>query len=137
MKLIEQPLAALRSRFFSKFRKQSPYPTVTSYGQLDSGLSDEQIQALMDWLFPTLINAGYQGRAHLIWYNDALELRSQESEVKSDDYWDTISRSFRRDEPVFLYRCGSKVHPIPEQYYWRLMPEYPTLRMYQFELKQD
>ncbi len=128
MKLIEQPLAALRSRFFSRFRKQSPYPTVTSYGQQDSGMKDEQIQALMDWLFPTLINAGYQGRAHLIWYNDALE---------NNNYWDTISRSFRRDEPVFLYKCGSKVHPIPEQYYWRLMPEYPTLRMYQFELKQD
>jgi len=118
----------LIDRFLSRFRKQSPYPKVTSYGQLDSGLSDEQIQALMDWLFPTLINAGYQGRAHLIWFNDALE---------DNNYWDTISRSFRRDEPVFLYRCGNKLHPIPEQYYWRLMPEYPTLRMYQFELKQD
>ncbi len=128
MKLIEQPLAALRSRFISRLKKQSPYPTVTSYGQLDSGMKDEQIQALMDWLFLSLINAGYQGRAHLIWYNDSLE---------DNNYWGTIARSFRRDELVFLYKCGNKLHPIPEQYYWRLMPEYPTLRMYQFEMKQD
>ena len=82
----------------------------------------------MNWLFPSLINAGYEGRAHLIWYNDSLE---------NNNYWGTISFSLWRDELLFLYKCGNKVHPLPEQYYWRLMPEYPTLRMYQFGIKED
>jgi type VI protein secretion system component VasF len=43
------------------------YPTINSMGQPKSGVSAETIQAVMEWLFASLINAGYYGRSHLYW----------------------------------------------------------------------
>ncbi|WP_166507336.1 hypothetical protein [Nostoc sp. 106C] len=35
------------------------------------------------------------------------------------------------------YRCGSRVSPLPETYYWRMMGEYLSMRMYQLEVKDS
>ncbi|WP_201026202.1 hypothetical protein [Mastigocoleus testarum] len=36
-------------------------PTIESYSQ-PNGVSPEQVQSLMEWLFGSLLNAGYVGR---------------------------------------------------------------------------
>lgn len=43
----------------------------------------------------------------------------------------------RLHEPTFLYRCRERPMQPPPGYYWQLMPEYPTLRMYQLELQDE
>ncbi|NJO64609.1 MAG: hypothetical protein HC836_42650 [Richelia sp. RM2_1_2] len=35
-----------------------PKPTIDSYGE-PAGVSPEQVQSLMEWLFASLLNAGY------------------------------------------------------------------------------
>ncbi|MFN6156048.1 MAG: hypothetical protein ACK4YK_16190 [Dolichospermum sp.] len=45
--------------------------------------------------------------------------------------------AMRRDEPVFIYRCGGRVLLAPNGYYWRMMDEHPSMRIYQLEVKQD
>jgi hypothetical protein len=42
-----------------------------------------------------------------------------------------------RNEPIFLYRQGTRVSPIAEGYYWRLIGEHPSLRMYQLEIEVE
>ncbi len=65
-------LSLIRSLVSTAFpTKQQPNPTIDCYGQNSCGLSENQIQAIMEWLFLSLMNAGYFGNAHLIWYNDA------------------------------------------------------------------
>ncbi|WP_414756526.1 hypothetical protein [Anabaena sp. CCY 9910] len=44
-------------------------------------------------------------------------------------------KAMRRGEPVFLYRCGSRISPLPEGYYWRMLDEHPLMRIYQLEIK--
>ncbi|QFS49675.1 hypothetical protein [Nostoc sphaeroides] len=52
---------------FLNFLKPKPaQPTIDSYGQQSCGVSQEQIQSLMEWLFASLLNAGYSGKSHLI-----------------------------------------------------------------------
>ena len=101
--------------------------SVESYGQDACGLPIEQIAEVMKWLGCSLISAGYKSRAHMIW------------DSSGDDFkLDEVFRGkFKRHEPVFLYRCGDRPMPSPIGYYWRLMTEYPTLRVYQLELKDD
>ncbi|MGH1394277.1 MAG: hypothetical protein ACRAVC_09595 [Trichormus sp.] len=50
-------------------KPKPPQPTIERYGQSSSGVEPEQIQSLMEWLFESLLNAGYFGKSHLIWYN--------------------------------------------------------------------
>ncbi|WP_334995580.1 hypothetical protein [Nostoc sp.] len=50
-----------------KPKSKSNKPEIESYGQKDSGLEVGQIQQIMEWLFASLLNAGYVGRSHLIW----------------------------------------------------------------------
>lgn len=93
-----------------------------------SGVDPEQIQSLMEWLFESLLNAGYFGKSHLIWYNSDNVDPSLEQVVK---------KVIRRDEPVFLYRSGGRVSPLPTRYYWRMMDEHPSMRIYQLEVRDD
>jgi hypothetical protein len=107
----------------------SPKPkqlTIDSYGQETCGLPFAQIQSVMEWLSLSLIAAGYQAKAHIIW-------DSPEPVVNLDS---VLKNSLRRNEPTFLYRCGDRPMPPPKGCYWRLMSEYPTLRVYQLE-RQD
>lgn len=99
---------------------------INSHGQETCGISSEQIQDVMKWLGLSLMAAGYQSTAHIIW-------DSQEAVVNLDA---VMRKSLRRHEPTFLYRCSDRPMQPPDGYYWRLMPEYPTLRMYQLEQKE-
>jgi len=77
------------------------HSTIDIYGHISSGVDKEQIQLLMKWLFDSLINAGYFGKSHLIFYNNNSSDRSLESVVK---------KVMRGDEPVFLYRYLTGVY---------------------------
>jgi hypothetical protein len=89
----------------------------------------EEMQPIMEWLFASLLNAGYSGTAHLIWYNDA---------VPPNPYLEkAVKDGIRKDEPTLLYRCGARVQLLPNGYYWRLMAEHPSNRIYQLEVKDE
>ncbi|MEA5595769.1 hypothetical protein [Rivularia sp. UHCC 0363] len=102
-----------------------PKPTIDSYGQ-PSSIDPQEIQSLMEWLFASLIAVGYFGRSHLIWYDCDNPDPSLEKLIK---------KLIRRDEPIFLYRCGGRTMPAPQGYYWRMMSEHPSTRIYQLEVK--
>lgn len=63
---------------------------IECYGQSDSGLETQQIQQIMEWLFASLMNAGYLGRSHLIW------------DLGEQDWKQVALAGLLRDEPVFL-----------------------------------
>ena len=105
-----------------------PTPTISSYGQNECGVPMEAMQPIMEWVFASLLHAGYSGTAHIIWYNDAAPDPKLEKAVKD---------GIRSDEPTLLYRCGSRVQPPPNGYYWRLMAEHPSNRIYQLEVKEE
>ncbi|MBD2666709.1 hypothetical protein [Richelia sinica] len=110
------------------FKPKPAQPTIDSYGQSSSGVEPEQMQLVMEWLFASLLNAGYFGKSHLIWHNsDRLDPSLEQ----------TIKKVMKRDEPVFLYRCGASVSPLPTGYYWRMMDEHPSMRIYQLEVKPE
>lgn len=100
--------------------------TISSHGQETCGLPLDQIQKVMEWLGLSLMAAGYRAKAHIIW-------DSPDAPIKLDG---VLKDSLRRDEPTFLYRCGARPMQPPIGFYWRLMSEYPTLRIYQLEQKE-
>jgi hypothetical protein len=102
-------------------------PTINSRGQPESGVSAETIQAVMEWLFASLMHADYFGQAHLFW------LHTQAEPVQNRE----LQHCHRRGEPVLGYRCGTRMPAPPSGYYWRLMPEYSSMRIYQLEVKDD
>ncbi|MBW4566174.1 MAG: hypothetical protein KME32_34895 [Mojavia pulchra JT2-VF2] len=107
-------------------KPKPPQPTIESYGQTGSGLELVQIQSIMEWLFASLLNAGYHGNSHIIWYNsEQLDLSLEQM----------LKKAIRSCEPVFLYRCGSRLSLLPETYYWRMMGEHPSMRIYQLEVR--
>lgn len=117
---------------WKQLRALLPFPqsdrlTISSHGQETCGIPFEQIEEVMEWLGLSLMAAGYQARAHIVW--DSTEAGVNLNAVLKD--------LLKRDEPAFLYRCGDRPMPPPAGYYWRLMAEYPALRMYQLELKDD
>ncbi len=107
--------------------KKPAQPSIESYGQ-PSSIEPEQIQSIMEWLFASLMAAGYLGKSHLFWYDSDKPDPSLEQVVK---------KVIRRDEPIFLYRCGGRVSPAPNGYYWRMMGEHPSMRVYQLEIEDD
>ena len=106
----------------ASLRPKSKISTIDSYGQ--STLTQEQQQALMEWLFASLIGAGYFGKAHLIW--DDGQDRERE-----------IFTALIRHEPIFLYRLGARPTPEVEGYVWRPIGEHPSLQMYQLEMEVE
>lgn len=114
----------IQSLLLAFLRPKSNKPEIESYGQNYNGLEVEEIQQIMEWLFATLLNAGYFGRSHVIW--------------DSGQEWREVALTgLLRDEPVFLYRCGEKFPVSPEHCYWRLMAEHPSLRIYQLEVQES
>ncbi len=74
------------------FLKPKPaQPTIDSYGQ-PTTIDQEQIQSVMEWLFATLLNAGYVGKSHIIWYDSNKPDHALEKAVK---------KAMRRNEPIF------------------------------------
>ncbi len=123
---MNQLLSLIRSLLSSAFpTKKQPQPTIDSYGQHSCGLPEEEIQSIMEWLFLSLVNAGYFGNSHLIWYNDAQPNSDNEQALKE---------AIRQQEPTFLYRCGERTLPPPASYYWRMITEHPSTRIYQLKV---
>lgn len=80
----------------------------------------------MEWLFASLMAAGYFGKSHIIWYD---------SDNPHPTLEPTVKKVVRSGEPIFLYRCGGRAMPLPTGYYWRMMDEHPSMRIYQLEVK--
>ena len=106
---------------------KAKHPLIQSYGQTESNLPLEMIQPVMEWLFLSLFNAGYFGQAHLFW----LQLQTDPDLEKQ------ARQLHRRGELILGYRCGDRTSPAPEGFYWRMMPEHPSMRVYQLEVKHD
>jgi len=87
-------------------------------------LNQDEQQPLMERLYASLMGAGYFSKAHLIW--DDGQDRERE-----------IFTALMRNEPIFLYRQGARVSPTAEGYYWRLIGEHPSLRIYQLEMRVE
>jgi len=108
----------------------SPKPqqlSVESYGQETCDLPIEQVAEVMKWLGLSLLAAGYNAKAHIIWDSSGNDFALDE----------VFSGKFKRHEPVFLYRCDDRPMQPPTGCYWRLMDEHPSLRMYQLERKDN
>ncbi len=116
-------LLDIASATLASLRPKSNKLEIDNYVQSDIDLPIEEIQKIMEWLFASLLNAGYAGKAHLIWDsgNQVLDKPALTGVL--------------RDELVFLYRCGDRPSPPPEKCYWRLMSEHPSLRIYQLEIQ--
>ncbi|MEG3839045.1 hypothetical protein [Microcoleus sp. herbarium14] len=112
----------LATALIASLKPKSQLPEIDTYGQ--SALTDEQQQALIEWLFASLIGVGYFGKAHLIW--DGGQDRERE-----------IFTALMRHEPIFLYRPGARPSPTVEGYCWRLIGEYPSLRVYQLQVEVE
>ena len=108
------------------FKPKPTTPTIDSYGQ-SSCTDPQEIQSVMEWLFSCLITAGYVGKSHIIWYDSDNPDPSLDKKIK---------KLLRRGEPIFLYRIGGRVQPAPQGCYWRMMSEYPSMRVYQLEVKE-
>lgn len=118
----------IRSLISSAFpTKEQPQPTIDSYGQSSTGLPEDQIQSIMEWLFLSLVNAGYWGNAHLIWYNEA----------EDQDKEQALKEAIKFNEPTFLYRVGDRILQPPGGYYWRMISEHPSTRIYQLEVREN
>ncbi|WDD36679.1 hypothetical protein PQG02_36890 (plasmid) [Nostoc sp. UHCC 0926] len=72
------------------------------------------------------MTAEYLGKSHIIWYDDNNPDPRLEQMMK---------KAMRSCALVFLYRCGSRVSSPPVRYYWRMMNEYPSMRIYQLEVR--
>ena len=95
----------LLTALLASLKPKSQLPTIDTYGQ--STLNQDEQQALMEWLFASLMGAaGYCGKAHLIW--DDGQDRERE-----------IFTALMRNEPIFLYRQGARPSPTVEGYGWR------------------
>lgn len=88
-------------------KPKPPQPTIDSYGE-PNNLNSQELQSIMEWLFESLVAAGYFGKSHLIWYDCDKPDPSLEKLIK---------KLIRSDKPVFLYRCGDRAMLLPEQYY--------------------
>ena len=112
----------LASALIASLKPKSQSPVIDTYGQ--SALTNEQQQALMEWLFASLLGVGYFAKAYLIW--DDGQDRERE-----------IFTALMRNEPIFLYRQGARPTPSVEGYCWLLLGEHPSLRVYQLVVEVD
>ncbi|MBE9075697.1 hypothetical protein IQ241_00015 [Romeria aff. gracilis LEGE 07310] len=110
-----------RLRAFFSFRPDRL--VIRSKGQQTCGVSRAQIRAVIEWL--GLRATDYGAMAHLIWDNPEIAIADLDARVKD---------GLQRKQPIFLYRCGDRPSVTPPAGYdWRLVPEYPSLRLYRLE----
>ncbi|MEG5043544.1 hypothetical protein [Microcoleus sp. B4-C1] len=112
----------LVTALIASLKPKSKTPIIDTYGE--STLNQDEQQALMEWLFASLMGAGYFGKAHLIWDD------SQDRERE-------IFTALMRNEPIFLYRQGARPSPTVEGYGWRLIGEHPSLRVYELVVEVE
>ena len=115
----------LLQRLRNLFRREPQPPTLYSYGNEYLELRAEEMQPVMEWLFLSLLNAGYSGEAHLCWYDN----ENPEPGIEGG-----AVEGVKHDQPIFGYRCGGRMWGLPEGYRWRMMPEHPSMRIYQLEM---
>jgi hypothetical protein len=111
----------LVTAILASLKPKSKIPIIDTYGE--STLTQDEQQVLMEWLFASLMGAGYFSKAHLIWDDG----KDREREISA----------LMRNEPIFLYRQGARPSPTVEGYNWRLIGEPPSLRMYQLEMEVE
>ncbi|MEG4301715.1 hypothetical protein [Microcoleus sp. D3_18a_C4] len=112
----------LATALIASLKPKSKTPIIDTYGQ--STLNQDEQQALMEWLFASLMGARYFSKAHLIW--DDGQDRERE-----------IFTALMRNEPIFLYRQGARPSPTVEGYVWQLIGEHPSLRVYELEMEAE
>ncbi|MEG4857134.1 hypothetical protein QUB75_04535 [Microcoleus sp. K1-B6] len=112
----------LATALIASLKPKSKTPIIDTYGE--STLNQDEQQALMEWLFASLMGVGYFSKAHLIW-DDGKE-RERE-----------IFTALMRNEPIFLYRQGVRPTPTVEGYGWRLIGEHPSLRVYELQVEVE
>ena len=112
-------------RFFP--RPKLKQPLILSYNQPEEAAAAGVVQSVMEWLCASLMNVGYFKQSHLFWFTQAMP----------SDFGKAVAKALRKDEPVFLYRCNEVRPEAPSGHYWRLMPEHPSLRLYQLEVEAD
>ena len=120
-------LSAIRSLLPKRSNPQDEALTFDTYGEQACGLPPDQIQAVMEWLSLSLLTCGYQGHTHVIWCADPAPDATLERSMKA---------GMKQNQPVVLYRCGSRTMSPPDGYYWRLMPEHQSMRVYQLEVNE-
>jgi hypothetical protein len=64
----------------------------------------------------------------LLWYNDA---------SPNPDMEQALKEAIRQQEPTFLYRGGAHTLLPPKGYYWRMITEHPSTRIYQLEVREE
>jgi hypothetical protein len=87
----------LVTALIASFRPKSQLPVIDTYGQ--STLNQEQQQAFMEWLFASLMGAGYFSKAHLIWGDG----QDREREIFT---------ALMRNERIFLYVKERAFHQL-------------------------
>jgi hypothetical protein len=101
----------------ASLKPKSDRPEIDTYGE--PTLTYEQQEELMTWLFASLFEVKYVGKAHLLWDDGETD-------------WEEMLTAVMRDEPLFLYRQGDRPSAPAAECCWRLM-EHPSLRVYQLE----
>jgi hypothetical protein len=112
----------LATAFIASLKPKSKVSIIDTYGQ--STLNQDEQQAFMEWLFASLMGAGYFGKAHLIWDDG----KDREREIFT---------ALMRNEPIFLYRQGARPSPTVKGYGWRLIGEHPSLRVYELQVEVE
>ena len=118
----------LLQRLHDTIRPQPQEPTLYCYGDEHLGLDRGEMQPVMEWLFLSMMNAGYDGDAHLCWYDHENPCPGIEGGVLE---------GLKQEELIFGYRWGGRMWALPEGYHWRMMPEHPSMRVYQLEVEED
>ncbi len=85
------------------------------------------IQAVIEWLILSLLQYGYCGEAHLFW----MEADGTPAVIEQ------LRRAIRKQEAIFMYRCSDRSPCPPDGYYWRMLSEHRSTRIYQLEGKED
>ncbi|MBW4441554.1 MAG: hypothetical protein KME10_10035 [Plectolyngbya sp. WJT66-NPBG17] len=107
--------------------KQRTSPLLRSYGQRSCGINSQTIQEVIQWLIFSLLQYGYCREVHLFW----MEVDDTPIVIKQ------LKRAIRKGEPIFMYRCSDRSPSPPDGYYWRMMSEHRSMRVYQLEMKED
>ncbi|BCL39698.1 hypothetical protein NSMS1_61450 (plasmid) [Nostoc sp. MS1] len=46
-----------------------------------------------------------------------------------------LQKAMHRGKPIFLYHYGGRIMPPSQSYYWRMMNEHPSMKIYQLEVR--
>ncbi len=85
----------------------TPNVNVISYGQQLAPVGSDQIQNVLEFLFLSLLNVGYVGKAHLFW-----------SDAERDERQIRQQRKFaKKNQLIFLFRYGDRTPAPPDRYY--------------------